>query len=329
MLNLTVHIVTTGFYRFISLLLTDYIKLLSLSLSLSVFFAVACFCLCHYEQDFAFGDRTALNFADLFIHWKLLFSLAQQQETKKTRILRWESSCLGLVREKRSKLAVFSDGKLVSLEVLFSVRHVSAARLVIFLSSVLLFCQVLLLAQKTQLAGVTYRWHDQLEIRKFWFAGIEWVICVHILHAYVRACYTFCRRVTRLEVLYWRTDTQCADGTRAPVDISVFWSRPVPVKLLCHCWCQSFLQAVKILPLTFIENGNSEAIKYKTVSMKSNPSQLPNPETVTSKFRLDLHRSFICSNRQQPQDAILGSRVRYWVMLPSESDVLLRLQTNV
>jgi hypothetical protein len=110
---------------------------------------------------------------------------------------------------KSYKLAVYSDGKLVSLKVLFSVRHVSADRLVIFHSSVLLFFQVLLLAQKAQLAGVTYRWHDQLEIHTFWFAGIEWMIRVHILHAHVRACYTFCRRVTARGIVLTDRQTVC------------------------------------------------------------------------------------------------------------------------
>jgi hypothetical protein len=58
---------------------------------------------------------------------------------------------------KSYKLAAYRDGKLVSLKVLFSVRHVSAARLLIFRSFVLLFFQVFLLAQKAHLVCVTYR----------------------------------------------------------------------------------------------------------------------------------------------------------------------------
>jgi hypothetical protein len=188
MLNLTVHIVTTGFYRFTSLLLTDHIKLLSLSVS----FAVARFCLCRYEEDLAFGDRTAPTLL-IFSYTFLSITATRNEKDSHSSVRKFWSQ---FSTWKSYKLAVFSDGKLVSLKVLFSVRHVSAARLVIFLSSVLLFCQVLLLAQKAQLAGVTYRWHNQLEIRTFWFAGIEWVIRVHILHAHVRACYTFRRPIT-------------------------------------------------------------------------------------------------------------------------------------
>ena len=209
---------------------------------------------------------------------------------------------------KSYKLAVYSDGKLVSLKVLFPVRHVSAARLIIFRSSALLFSQVSLLAQKAQLAVVTYRWRDHLQTRKFWFAGIEWMIRVHILHAHVRACYTFYRHVTARG--FELTDRHTiSDGTWAPVDISVFWSGIVPVKLLCNYWCQSFLQAVNILPLTFIE----KAIRYETVPLNSDPSQLLSPETVTSKFQLYLHQHFICRNRQQPQDTTLGYRIPYWM----------------
>jgi len=161
---------------------------------------------------------------------------------------------------KSYKLAVYRDGELVSSKVLFSVRRVLAGRLIIFRSSVLLFCQDLLLAQKADLADVTYRWHDQLEIRTFWFAGIEWMIRLHILHAHVRACYTFCRCITANGILLTNRHTQRM--LTVPERLSIF---PVPVKLPC----QSCLQAVKFLPFTFIEKGDSETIKYKTVPRRA------------------------------------------------------------
>ena len=123
----------------------------------------------------------------------------------------------------------------------------------------------------------------------------------------------------------------CSDGQThthrmltVPEWLSIF---PVQVKLPCNYLCQPFLRTVKILPFTFIEKGDSETIKYKTVPLKSGPSQLSSPETVTSKFQFDSHQYFICRYRQL-QNTILGSRVQHWILLPSEPDVLLRLQTK-
>jgi hypothetical protein len=109
-----------------------------------------------------------------------------------------------------------------------------------------------------------------------------------------------------------------------PEWLSIF---PVQVKLPCNYLCQSFLRTVKILPFTFIEKGDSGTIKYKTVPLKSGPSQLSSPETVISKLQVDLHQYFICRYRQL-QDTILGSRVQHWILLSSEPDVHLRLQTK-
>ena len=78
MLKLEVHIVTTGIYRFISLLLKDYVKLLSLSASV----AVARFCLCHYEEDLAFGDRTAPTLL-IFSYTENFFSLYHSNKRKR------------------------------------------------------------------------------------------------------------------------------------------------------------------------------------------------------------------------------------------------------
>jgi hypothetical protein len=58
--KLVVHIVTAELYRFISLLLTDDVELLSLSVSVCLS-PLLLFCLCQYEEDLAFGDRTAPN----------------------------------------------------------------------------------------------------------------------------------------------------------------------------------------------------------------------------------------------------------------------------
>ena len=150
------------------------------------------------------------------------------------------------------------------------------------------------------------------------------MIRLYILHADVHACYTFCRCVTANGFVLTDRHTHTHRMLTVPEWLSIF---PVQVKLPCNYLCQPFLRTVKILPFTFIEKGDSETIKYKTVPLKSGPSQLSSPETVTSKFQFDSHQYFICRYRQL-QNTILGSRVQHWILLPSEPDVLLRLQTK-
>jgi len=77
--KLVVHIVTAGFYKSISLLLTDCVKLLSLSVS----FAVARFCLCHCEEELAFGDRTAPTLL-IFSYTENFFSLYHSNKKGKS-----------------------------------------------------------------------------------------------------------------------------------------------------------------------------------------------------------------------------------------------------
>jgi hypothetical protein len=55
-------------------MLKDYVKLLSLSVSI----AVARFCLCHYEEDLAFGDRTAPTLL-IFTYTENFFSISNKK----------------------------------------------------------------------------------------------------------------------------------------------------------------------------------------------------------------------------------------------------------
>jgi len=69
-----VHVVTTGLYRFISLLLTDYVELLSLSVSVCRRCSLLFVSLWGRSRIWR---QNGANFADLFIYWKLLFYLSQ------------------------------------------------------------------------------------------------------------------------------------------------------------------------------------------------------------------------------------------------------------
>jgi hypothetical protein len=135
---------------------------------------------------------------------------------------------------------------------------------------------------------------------------------VRILHAHVRACYTFCRCVTAKGFVLTDRHTVCWRYLSACLYCGLLIYRSNGSVII---GASRFFKLSTFFRPRLLKKGQFRSYKPQDSATegRGDPSQLfKSWDCLTSKFQLDLHQY-----------------LPYWMRLSSVSDVLLRLQTNV